>query len=175
MAELETTETETTVQEIDDVETETEDDVVSDDTQDITYEQALEWKRKAENLAKAEKRIEILKKQVKISKAEKPDDVRTILAREKFFDKNPDAEKYRKEIEKLEWKWLSTEDAYYLASKEDREVDKQREVYWKSFVWDNWWDSFAPVSIKEFDKMTVDKQNEYTEKMTSKYWGVKFK
>ena len=174
MAELEK-ETETTEQEIDEVETETQDDVDTDNVDTITYEQALEWKKKAENLAKAEKRIEILKKQVKVSKADKPDDVRAILAREKFFDKNPDAEKYRKEIEKLEEKWLSTEDAYYLASKEDREVDKQREVYWKSFVWDNWWDSFALVSVKEFDSMTVEKQNEYVEKTSSKHWGVKFK
>lgn len=102
MAELET---EVDVQDTDyelDVQ-DTQDDAVEEE---ITYEQALEWKKKAERLEKAEKALVERKKADKLAskaQAQSPIDVKEafkqIREEEKFFEKNPDAESYRDKIE----------------------------------------------------------------------------
>lgn len=181
MAELEKKEVETDVDEVDtdtdDVEVETEEtDEETEEQEDewyeeISYDQALKWKSDAK---KASSKIAELKRQIK--KAPKSsNDVRAILAEEKFYDKNSDAEPYRKQIEKFVKAWISREDAFDIASKKDKQVQKTREVYWKSMVWKKSWSEMSVLTIEAFDKMTPTGQSEYMEKMNSKYGKVKFK
>ena len=180
MAELET---EVDVQDTDyelDVQ-DTQDDAVEEE---ITYEQALEWKKKAERLEKAEKALVERKKADKLaSKAQtqSPIDVKEafkqIREEEKFFEKNPDAESYRDDIEGYKAKWLSLEDSYLLASKNDKNIDELRWVYGKSIVTgeSSPWDLLKLVSIWEYDKMNTKAKEEYNEKTKSKYGWVRFK
>lgn len=175
---------------VEDVEDETTQNEEVEETQEetweeetITWEQAMEWKKKAERLDKAEKALVEKKKAEKAQKKETKDtpitsrdEVKRLLAEEKFYDKNPEAEDYRKEIEKYQAKGLSLEDAYLLASKKDKEVEQRREVYWKWLIkWSQNVEWMSAISIDEFDRMTPQAQDEYTKKMTAKYWKVKFK
>ena len=178
----------------------TEDSQEDETTHDweITYEQALDWKKQAVSGQKATKNWvlpakEFLKKHwaksfaeldAKIwgsktdisSKNTSKEDVKKILAEERFYDKNPDAESYRDKIEKYQEKGLSLEESYLLASKNDKEVDKTREVYWKSILkWKASWDDVSAISVEQFDSLPIEKQEEYSKKMTSRYWKVKFK
>lgn len=158
------------------------DDNTTDDSE-ISYEQALEWKKKAERLEKAEKKVVELKKQSK--KIEKKEDtpiinskeeLKQLLAEERFYDKNPDANSYREKIEEYQKKGLWLDDAYLLASREDKEIEKNREIYWKSFVkWEQTKTDISTVTSKEFEKMSTQAQEDYTNKMTTKYWKIKFK
>lgn len=82
--------------------------------------------------------------------------MKKILAEERFYDKNPEAELYRKEIEKYQTKGLSLEDAYLLASKKDKEVEQRRETYWQWLVkWSVKTDWISTISIDDFDRMTA--------------------
>ena len=171
---------EETTQDIEEVEE--SNDEIEEETQeveDITYEQALEWKKR---LQKAEKKLVDLKKQAKTKEKQtdnpisSKDEVKKILAEERFYDKNPEAELYRKEIEKYQEKGYTLEDAYLVASKNDKEVEQRREIYWKWIVkWSQNVEWMSVVSIDEFDRMTPQAQDDYTKKMSVKYWKVKFK
>ena len=160
-----------------------EDDQDQDwDEEQITWEQAQEWKKKAERAERAEKRLVELKKQLKdkLVKVDTPisskDEVKKILAEEKFYDKNPEAEAYRNKIEEYQNKWLSLDDAYLLASKKDREIDQNRQVYWKSIIKGaTVSDSFSLITIDEYDRMSDAQINEYEAKTKAKYGGVRFK
>ena len=162
------------------------------DTQDekieeeITYEQALQWreeaKREREARQKAEKSIVEKKKELaKKTSTQSPIDikeaVKQIREEEKFFEKNPEAESYREKIEEYKSKWLSLDEAYLLATREDRKVDELRWVYGKSIIQGDQtsWDVIKLVSVKEYDQMSDKQQDEYNDKTVSKFWAVKFK
>lgn len=160
---------------------------VEDGSEEITYEQALEWKKKAERLDKAEKALVDKKKAEKLAKASenknKPtdinprDEVKRLMAEERFYEKNPEAESYRQKIENYQEKGLSLEEAYILASKSDKEVEENRNIYWKWLI--RWASSptewIKLVTISEYDKMTESEVNKYNDDMKAKYWVVKFK
>ena len=181
MAELET--------EVDVQDTDYELDVqdTQDDTteEEITYEQALQWKEEAkrerEARLKAEKSIVEKKKELaKKTSTQSPIDVKEafkqIREEEKFFDKNPDAESYRDKIEEYKKQGLTLEEWYSLASKKDEYVNSTREVYWTSIVWqtaDTSW--LKVISSDTFDSMTRHEQAKYTDDMIKKYGAVKFK
>jgi hypothetical protein len=123
-----------------DEELDTTDDTDYEDNQDddVTWEQAQEWKKKAQRADKAEKRLVELKKQLKsVNKIEEKndttinprDEVKRILAEEKFYDKNPDAELYKDKITKYQEKGLSLDEAYTLVSKRDKEIEENRNTY----------------------------------------------
>jgi hypothetical protein len=61
-----------------------------------------------------------------------------------------------------------------LASKKDTEVEKTRQVYWKSLVWTWNTDWISTVSIWTFDNMTSQQQDDYTNKMVKTYGKIKF-
>jgi len=178
MAELENKEVDTDIDtetlDNDDIDTDIQTEEWDDWDDEISYEQALEWKEKAERLSKAESKIVELKKQAK-DNSKSWEDVRAILAEEKFYDKNSDAEPYRKEIEKFVKVWISREDAFDLVSKKDKQVEETRKVYWKPLVGSKSWSDISVLTIESFDKMTPSSQDEYTKKMTEKYGTVKFK
>lgn len=124
MAVLETEEEDPKVEVEADAETETDGEEGSegDDSEEITYEQALAWKKKAEEFdaekqkadneearrVKAEKLLVEQKKALKQTQKQNPDsvnskdEVRRILAEERFYEKNPEAEAYRGKIEKYQ-------------------------------------------------------------------------
>lgn len=163
----------------------TQDESQDDSNIDITYEQALEWKKKAERLDKAEKALverkraeKEAKKQEEIESTDNPrQTVKEIMAEERFFEQNPEAEWYRDAIDGLKKKWLSLEDAYYIASKKDREIDNTREVYGKSIVQGNQisGDSVKLISVSDYDKMSEKEQDSYNDVTSKKFWGVRFK
>lgn len=165
------------------VEVETDqDDLIEDhDDSEVTYEQAMEWRKKALRLEKAEKKLVELKKASKTIKNESAsvsskEEVKQILAEERFYEKNPDALAYQEKIEGYKSKGLSLDDAYLLSSKWDREIEQNREIYGQSFVkWEVSNEVISTVSIDTFDRMTSQAQAEYTEKMSSKYGKVRFK
>ena len=183
MAEFETQEVDT--DEVDTQDTDTDNtDTDTEDTEDadITYEQAMAWKKQAQRTAKAEAKLVWLKKELKKDKKVNPTnltpkaEVKKILAEEKFYTNTPDAEAYREKIEGYQEKGLSIEDWYLLASKNDKEIDSTREVYWKSIVkWTTNTEWISLVSMDSFDRMTPEMQSDYTDKMNSKYWAIKFK
>lgn len=186
MAELENDVIDTDYEEID-VDTDVEDVDTTDDTASITWDQAMEWKKKAERLDKAEKALVEKKKAERLAKASenknKPtdinprDEVKRLMAEERFYEKNPEAESYRQKIENYQEKGLSLEEAYILASKSDKEVEDNRNIYWKWLI--RW--VLSPtewiklVTISEYDKMTESEVNKYNDDMKAKYWVVKFK
>jgi hypothetical protein len=57
-----------------------------------------DYKKEKQRREKAEKALVELKKQIKTA-PKSTEDVRAVLAEEKFYDKNPEAESYRKEVE----------------------------------------------------------------------------
>ena len=143
----------------------------------------MELKKKADRLDKAEKALVEKKKAEKAQKKENDnnlnprEEVKRIMAEEKFYDKNPEAESYRDKIESYQQKGLSLEEAYILASKQDKQIDESREVYGKSIVNGNTNSSeWVPaVDIDTYDRMTESQQNDYNSKMQSKYGKIKFK
>jgi hypothetical protein len=79
-------------------------------------------------------------------------------------------------MEKYQKKWLSLNESYLLSTKLDIEIDENRKIYWKGVVkWSTNTEWINLVSVKEFDNMTPIQQNDYSTKLESKYWKIKFK
>jgi len=93
--------------EVDVEETNTDETTVeSNPSDEITYEQAMEWKKKAERLEKAEKtlveqkrKLKEIEKQPQMSNEDVPM-TRFDFEVEKFIDKNPEMAEYRDELVK---------------------------------------------------------------------------
>ena len=156
-------------------------DVMDEPTDNYSELTEEDYNREVQRREKAEKALVELKKQLKQTKTTEvvwnpKEEVKRILAEEKFYDKNPDAEAYRETIEKYQTKGLSLDEAYLLASKKDKEVENRREIYWEWIVKGSQnSDSVTSVSLDEFDRMTPQAQDEYNKKMINKYWKIKFK
>lgn len=111
------------------VETEVEETSVEtneEQSSDITYEQALDWKQKAERLEKAEKALVDYKKQLKeikkapISQSGDPEAiVRKIYSEEKFFDSNPELKEFKEKLTEYTSKGVPLEDAALLIRAKD--------------------------------------------------------
>ena len=177
----------TTVTE-EDVATSTEDNEEDNTTSDdeITYEQAMEWKKAAESLKKANKKIAMLEKGIKkapettINPANlSEDELDALLEKRDFYKSNTQAKELRDEIEAMvtasKWK-VDRAKAFELLSW-DAEIEENRKVYSKSTVeWGNtstaW---FSPISIDKYDKLSAKDQAEYNAKSTKAKGGVVFK
>lgn len=119
-----------------DVETDTPDDVDSSEPSDeITYEQAIEWKKKAERLEKAEKTLVEQKRKLKeyeskpqVSNEEAPM-TKFDFELEKFIDKNPDVAEYKDEIAKYaKDKKLTLAQAKILVESEDKTIANRKKM-----------------------------------------------
>lgn len=150
----------------------------TEETTEMTEEEVEltvdDYNKEKQRREKAEKALVELKKQIKTA-PKSTEDVRAVLAEEKFYDKTPEAESYRKEIEAYFKKGISRDEALILVTRKDKEVERTRQVYWKSLVWTWVTTDLAPVTVDVFDKMTPQSQEEYTKKMTSKYGKVRYK
>lgn len=111
-----------------------------DSPDEISWEQAMEWKKKAERLDKAEKALVEKKRAEKLAKKEEsqePKDkgsfiTKEELAFERFIDKNPDMEEYRDELEKYVAKGNTLAEAKILV--ENSPTIKNRNKINKSWV-----------------------------------------
>ena len=118
-----------TVEDTTDVEVE-ETETTSDD---ITYEQAMEWKKKADRLEKAEKTLVDQKRKLKeLESNPKSDDApmtKFDFELEKFIDKNPEVSEYRDEIAKMaKEKKLTLAQAKILIENDDTTVSNRKKI-----------------------------------------------
>ena len=160
-----------------------EDYTTSDD--EITWEQAMEWKKAAESLKKANKKITMLEKGVKkapetINPANlSEDELDAILEKRDFYKGNSQAKELRDEIEAMvtasKWK-VDRAKAFELLSW-DSEVEENRKVYSRSSVEGGKTSSvwFSPISIEKYDSLSAKQQAEYNTKSTNAKGGVVFK
>lgn len=131
---------------VDYVTTDVDTDIDTTDTQDVSDDGLAlfhKYKIDPENpttddllatLKRLEKAESVKREQKKKVVSDLPSDIMTKSDYEmdKFLAKNPEAEQYKDKIETLvKNNKLSREDAYILASKDDREIESNREVYAK--------------------------------------------
>lgn len=177
-------ELDTTVTE-EEVATSTEDNEEDNTTSDeITYEQAMKWKKDAESLQKANKKIAMLEKGQKkapetISPDLSEDALDALLEKRDFYKSNAQAKDLKEEIENMvtasKWK-LDRQKAFEVLSW-DAEIEENRKTYANPIVaWNKsntvW---FNPISIDKYDKLSAKEQSEYNEKSKAKNGGVVFK
>lgn len=121
-----------------DVEETNTEDTSSDSSDEVTYEQAMEWKKKAERLEKAERTLVEQKRKLKeIEKSEKSADLsnddapltRFDLEVEKFIDKNPEIAEYRDDLVKYaKEKKLTLAQAKILVESEDKTIKNRQKI-----------------------------------------------
>ncbi|MDA3854784.1 MAG: hypothetical protein PF569_00895 [Candidatus Woesearchaeota archaeon] len=104
----------------------------SQDKDEYSREEVMVLKTKADRLEKAEKKLVELKRVNKsIKKEDAPSNSREELEKfyeeKEFFKNNPEANSYKEKM--AEYKGLSLDDQYLLASRKDKEIEKNREVY----------------------------------------------
>jgi len=164
-----------------DVDNEQEDDTTSDE---ITYEQAMKWKKDAESLQKANKKIAMLEKgQKKSPEAISPDlsedALDALLEKRDFYKSNAQAKDLKEEIEAMvsasKWK-IDRQKALEVLSW-DTEIEENRKVYSRSTVegWNTSTAWFSPISIDKYDKLSAKDQAEYNAKSTALKGWVVFK
>lgn len=151
--------------ELDIEETNTE-DTSSESSDEITYEQAMEWKKKAERLEKAERTLVEQKRKLKeIEKTEKTADLsdedrpmtKFDFEVEKFIDKNPEIAEYRDDLVKYaKEKKLTLAQAKILVESEDKTI-KSRQKLSQSRVSD--WESPEQSSYTKADLAKLDPKN----------------
>lgn len=177
-------ELDTTVTE-EEVATSTEDNEEENTNSDeITYEQAMKWKKDAESLQKANKKIAMLEKATKkapetISPDLSEDALDALLEKRDFYKSNANAKDLKEEIEAMvsasKWK-LDRQKAFEVLSW-DAEVEENRKTYANPIVAGNksntvW---FTPISIEKYDKLSSKEQAEYNAKSKEKNGWVVFK
>lgn len=135
MSELETTVDDVTTDVETEIDTPETTEVESETPEEVTYEQALEWKKKAERLEKAEKTLVEQKRKLKEleSKSSLPADEQIMtkfdFELEKFIDKNPDVAEYRDEIAKIaKEKKLTLAQAKILVEADDKTIANRKKT-----------------------------------------------
>lgn len=154
--------------EVEDVE---EDNTTSDD--EISYEQAMKWKKDSESLQKANKKIASMEKikkapetaeKMPVSEAE----YEIWAERRDFYKSNAQAKELRDEIEAMitasKWK-VDRQKAFELLSW-DTEIEENRKVYSKSAVEGNRASStwFSPISVAQYDNLSDSQRDAYDAK-----------
>ena len=165
--------------EVEDVE---EDNTTSDD--EISYEQAMKWKKDSESLQKANKKIAAMEKTKKVPETTdtatlSEDALDALLEKRDFYKTNSQAKELRNEIEAMitasKWK-VDRQKAFDMLSW-DAEVEENRKVYSKATIEGNKTNSvwFSPISIDKYDKLSSAEQSAYNEKSKAKNGWVVFK
>lgn len=166
-----------------DVENIEEENTTSDD--EITYEQAMEWKKAAESLKKANKKIAMLEKGVKKAPETitpsnlSEDELDALLEKRDFYKGNSQAKELRDEIEAMvtasKWK-VDRAKAFELLSG-DAEIEENRKVYSRATV--EWGKSntvgFSPITTAQYDKLSDEQRNSYDEKSLKIKWFIDLK
>jgi len=157
-----------------DDELEEENNDYSNEPDEIAYEQAIEWKRKAERLEKAEKKLVSLKKKLKenrnLSEYYTIDDLKI----ERFLIQYPEMEDFKNELKAYLDKWISLEEAKILIDNSDRLVKKNKIN--QINVSTNDWEPTKKVYTKsELAKLSFDEYNKVKDladdwKVVIKWW-----
>lgn len=164
--------------EVEDVE---EDNTTSDD--EISYEQAMKWKKDSESLQKANKKIASMEKTKKapeaVSSDLSEDALDALLEKRDFYKTNSQAKELRTEIEAMITASngkVDRQKAFDMLSW-DAEIEENRKVYSKSVIEGNKTNSvwFSPISIDKYDKLSSAEQADYNNKSKAKNGGVVFK
>lgn len=159
MSEVDNQEIDTEFEEVDTTDIDTD---IDTDPDEISYEDALKWKKDSERLEKAEKLVVDQKRRLKElekSKQESGDYVtKEELAMEKFIDKNPDLEWYRDEITKYTKKGNTLEEAKILVLSKDKSVEN-RKILSQSKVSD--WES---PTTKVYTREALEKMSDSARK-----------
>lgn len=164
--------------EVEDVE---EDNTTSDD--EISYEQAMKWKKDSESLQKANKKIASMEKTKKapetVSSDLSEDALDALLEKRDFYKTNSQAKELRNEIEAMITASngkVDRQKAFDMLSG-DAEIEENRKVYSKSAIEGNKTSSvwFTPISITKYDSLSSAEQKSYNEKSKAKNGGVVFK
>ena len=164
--------------EVEDVE---EDNTTSDD--EISYEQAMKWKKDSESLQKANKKIAAMEKTKKVpetvSSDLSEDALDALLEKRDFYKTNSQAKELRNEIEAMITASngrVDRQKAFDMLSG-DAEIEENRKVYSKSAIEGNKTSSvwFTPISITKYDSLSSAEQKSYNEKSKAKNGGVVFK
>lgn len=153
-----------------DVEGIEEDDTTSDD--EISYEQAMKWKKDSESLQKANKKIAIMEKK----KAPEPTDTANLsedaldalLEKRDFYRTNIQAKELRNEIEAMiaaSNGKVDRQKAFDMLSG-DAEIEENRKVYSKSAIEGNRASStwFSPISVAQYDNLSDSQRDAYNAK-----------
>ena len=148
-----------------------EDNTTSDD--EISYEQAMKWKKDSESLQKANKKIAAMEKGVKkapetVTWNLSEDELDALLEKRDFYKGNSQAKELRDEIEAMvtasKWK-VDRSKAFELLSW-DTEIEENRKVYAKATLAggksDTVW--FSPISTAQYDKLSDAQRDSYNEK-----------
>lgn len=168
-----------------DVATDTEDDQEDNTASDeITYEQAMKWKKDAESLQKANKKIATLEKATKkapetISPDLSEDALDAILEKRDFYKSNAQAKELKEEIEAMviasKWK-VDREKAFQMLSW-DSEVEENRKTYASPIVSGNktsttW---FSPITTDKYDRLSDADREAYDAKSLKAKWFIDLK
>lgn len=95
----------------------------TDTTDEISYDQAIEWKKKAERLERAEKSLVEYKRKAKAESSSEPTTkylTEADLERRDFLKANPELSDYTKELEQYNKKGLSLDEAKVLILSSDK-------------------------------------------------------
>ena len=153
--------------EVEDVE---EDNTTSDD--EITYEQAMKWKKDSESLQKANKKIASMEKTKKapeaVSSDLSEDALDALLEKRDFYKTNSQAKELRTEIEAMITASngrVDRQKAFDMLSG-DAEIEENRKVYSKSTVEGNKTSStwFNPISVSQYDNLSDSQRDAYDAK-----------
>lgn len=158
-----------------------EGDTTSDD--EISYDQAMKWKKDSESLQKANKKIASMEKIKKVPETVSTDlsedALDALLDKRDFYKGNTQAKELRNEIEAMITASngkVDRQKAFDMLSG-DAEIEENRKVYSKSIVNGSRDSSigFNPIAFDKYDKLSSAEQDSYNAKSTAKNGGVIFK
>lgn len=149
----------------DDVETSYEDDAqdTQEELEDITYEQAMEYKKR---LAKAEKKLVELKRQNKSKPETKTEAIteQDIALREEVADfllDNKDLKEYKSEILKYRKQGFTIKQAVALVENDDVTIENRRKTQSMNITSSEEPTSVRTITKEQLSNCTQEKFNEY--------------
>jgi len=154
------------------------DDLGSED--DISYDQAMEWKSKAERLDKAEKALVERKRAEKLAKKDNPQDWDMISKKDleireevlDFISNNPELKEYKEDLLKYKKDWFTLRQAKALVEADDKTIENRKKLETMNIT--DWVSSWKTVYSR--DELAKLSQSEYNAVMDLKdKWQVRIK
>lgn len=141
-------------------------ETTTDAPDEISYEQALAWKNKAERADKAERKLVELKKQLKEKQtitqdwlSEKELDLRDEVA--EFVRDNSEFKEYRNELLKYRKQGFSINQAKALIENDDKTIENRKKLeQTKITSWEFSWDK-SIYTKSEVEKMSQAEYNKF--------------
>lgn len=150
------------------------DNEFNDDNQEevITWEQAQEWKKKAERLDRAEKKLVELKKASKTQSKEvdwvvtQADlDLRDSIS--DFVFNNPELKEYKSELTKYVKQWFTLKQAKALIENDDKTIEQRKKTNSMNISSSEWWPWKTSFTKAELASMSQYDYNKATDMIAS--------